>query len=300
MRTQLYMIGLLCMLSSILCHAENDTDLIVVTKKNVEHKFVPQPQDWTNQSFIDWFKDWENETFDTFEQVKNKDGIAIDIGAWIGTTAIWLSHNFYHVVAVEPDVVSLKYLSLNLNASGCKNVSICPQPITKKSETVIFGPRWSRLNESVSYTKTVSDHEADYKVPSLTFRKLVDDYVYLNKDINTHPITFIKCDIEGGEENILEPLMHYAYYNNCKVYMSFHLAWWTQRHLKDVEYLFKYFVIDPPLHDPIVHILENPFTSILFEPKRHQGLLLSYYYHSLPDTIFFLQEDIKHYLQRKK
>ncbi len=49
---------------------------------------------WVDDFLVYDFKDWENDTFEVFEKVKNQEGIAIDIGAWIGTTAIWLSKNF--------------------------------------------------------------------------------------------------------------------------------------------------------------------------------------------------------------
>ena len=52
---------------------------------------------------LDWFlprfksEEWEPETFELFNYVKDSEGAAVDIGAWIGPTTIWLSNNFKHV-----------------------------------------------------------------------------------------------------------------------------------------------------------------------------------------------------------
>ena len=103
------------------------------------YKFVQfdEPTDYFTRHI---FQGWENETFLVFDKVKDKNKIAIDLGAWIGTTAIWLSKNFYHVIAVEGDTKSLECLALNLEAAECENVTVCSQPIYSTSEKVIFGP----------------------------------------------------------------------------------------------------------------------------------------------------------------
>jgi tRNA/tmRNA/rRNA uracil-C5-methylase (TrmA/RlmC/RlmD family) len=116
----------------------NSDDYITVSKNNVTHKFVhfDEPTD----GFVKLvFPTWENETFAIFESVKDPQAIAIDIGAWIGTTSIWLSKNFSHVLAIEADRVSLNCLKQNLQASGCFNVSICEKPVAATSQNVIFG-----------------------------------------------------------------------------------------------------------------------------------------------------------------
>lgn len=254
-------------LAMVICtmnYVQSETDCFVVEKHGVEYKFV---QDVTTDYFVNhYFKDWENETFETFAKVKDKDGIAIDIGGWIGTTAIWLSHNFNHVVVVEPDLKSLDCLYKNLSASECNNVTVCEHAVAGVEKEVIFGPRGSALNESMSYIKDKISNDNDYVVRSIKLDQLVEDYVYANDDINTRNISFIKCDIEGGEEDILEDVLNFAYENKCSVYMSFHIEWWKSKKITDFDYLFNRFKTSCPIVSVSEYVTKNPFASILFEP----------------------------------
>jgi len=249
-----------------------DDNLITVTKNDIVHYFVSH--DPQTDYFVRYiFQNWENETFDVFEQVKDNKSIAIDIGAWIGTTSIWLSKNFQHVIAVEADNESLNCLTKNLNASKCDNVSIVAQPVLDISKNIYFGPRGCRLNESISYIKDHSDSIHDYTVRSITFKQLIHDYVYENEALKDSKISFIKCDIEGGEENILEDVLYFAYNNNCKVYMSFHLSWWKEKNIDDFAYLFKHFKTNCPQDDVLDYLKRNPFGSLLFEPVENDIII---------------------------
>lgn len=249
----------------------NAQDYIIVNKKNVMHKFVPFDQP-TDHFVRNVFANWENETFDVFDRVKDSQGIAIDLGAWIGTTAIWLSKNFYHVIAIDADKVSLRCLENNLKASECTNVSICDRPIAKTSQKVVFGPRGDALNASISYIK--NHNSLDYAVQAMTFKQLLHDYVFKNENIKSHKISFIKCDIEGGEEGILEDVLYFAYHNKTKVYLSFHVSWWKSKKITDFEYLFKFFKIHCPSSNVAEYIIQNPFVSLLFEPLEDAGTLI--------------------------
>ena len=214
------------------------------------------------------FENWENETFEVFDRMKNKEGIAIDLGAWIGTTSIWLSKHFYHVLSVEADKESLKCLDTNLKASDCLNVTICPKAIAEKCQKVIFGTLSRTLNESMSCIKEISNLESDYFTESISFKQLLSEYILANETLNSHKITFIKCDIEGGEENILEDLLNFAYNNGVTLWISFHLDWWKHKQIDEFEGLFKQFKIESPQEDVCDYIRGHPFTTLLFQPLR--------------------------------
>lgn len=248
-------------------------EIIQVYKNGVLHKFVRTGE--LVDGFIErGFQNWEYDTFEVFDKVKDDHSIAIDLGAWIGTTSIWLSKNFYHVIVVEGDRESLKCLQRNLEASECANVSVCNKPVSGLAQEVIYGTRGETLNESISCIKTKANHISDYLTPSITFKQLVFDYIYANENLHSHKIGFIKCDIEGGEEDILEDVLHFAYNNKCKVYISFHLDWWNTKKIDDFSYLFKYFTTNCPIADVCEYIKQQPFSSLLFEPLEDAGVLV--------------------------
>jgi FkbM family methyltransferase len=246
---------------------------IVVRKKNVKYKFVKVDEE-TDNFTKNIFKTGEEEKFTIFEAEKNPEAIAIDLGAWIGTSSIWLSKNFHHVLAVEPDTVSLGCLQNNLIASGCSNVLICDKPVSEKSKMCVFGPRERRLNQSHSHIKDALNNPYDYFVKSMTFKQLIHDYIYANPEIQKKKISFIKCNIEGGEESILEDILHFAYNNGCKVYVTFHLDKWQQKKIEDYEYLFHFFKTNCPSLNLSQYLKENPSTSIFFEPNKEYGTLV--------------------------
>ncbi|MCX5923339.1 MAG: FkbM family methyltransferase [Candidatus Dependentiae bacterium] len=247
--------------------------LINIDKKNVPHSFVPFDEE-TDNFVKNIFASWERETFEVFDKVKDPNGVAIDLGAWIGTTAIWLSKNFGHVIAVDADRTSLQCLKNNLSASQCSNVTICEKPVKQTSDHVVFGPRENALNLSTSHVKKESDNINDYSIQATTFKQLIYDFVYENDAIENKKISFIKCDIEGGEESILEDLLHFAYNNKAKAYISFHLDWWENKNIAEFEYLFKFFKTSCPSLNIADYIKKNPFTSILFEPLSDAGTLI--------------------------
>lgn len=242
---------------------------LTVTKRGVTYNYIH-----TDAMVDDWvvrvFPSWEEETFDVFEWVQDPNVIAIDIGAWIGPTAIWLSHHFFHVVAVEPDKVSLDCLEKNLAASGCDNVTICPYPVTHDTHPVIFGPREDRepeLNRSMSYVKDTPSSGFDYQIDSITLSQMVSEYILSDATLSNYRIGFIKCDIEGGEEDILEDILTFALQSKCSVYLSFHYSWWKKQNIYAYSSLFARFNVSCSGTDVATYISQNPFGSVLFTAK---------------------------------
>lgn len=275
--------GLFSWLTSLIFLANSlcGEEFVTVEKRNVTHKFAKTGNDWVDNFTAKMFQNWEEETFNIFEIVHDKNGIAIDIGAWLGTTAIWLSNHFKHVVAIEADRESVLYLNKNLQASGCNNVKVCDRAITDKEEVVFFGPRNSgevvfhglehstvdSLNFSTSHVKKESTSKNDFPVSTITFNKLLKEYVSSDRVLKNSRVTFIKCDIEGGEEKILGEVLDYARQNNCKVWMSFHCNWWRDKKITDFKDQFAGFYATCPNSDVCAYIQRNPFASVLLIPK---------------------------------
>jgi FkbM family methyltransferase len=244
-------------------------DIYRVKKYNVDHAFALTDCQPVNVFLKQHFHSWESLTFETFQLVKDQNSTAIDLGAWIGTTAIWLSKNFGNVICVEADNESIKHITVNLQLSSCNNAIICGAPIAADCDNLIFGPRsdtWNFLNNSTSYIKDKVDSVHDYKKRCTTLKKIIYDYA-LELD---NKVSFIKCDIEGGEAPILDDILYYCLINNVSAFLSFHVIWWNSNYkLEDFAHYFQYFDcynVTVPIADPLKYIKQDPFCSLLFKP----------------------------------
>ena len=209
----------------------------VFVKEGVTFRFA-QMTDNTQckQWVLDNFDKWEPFTFQCFRQVADSSKIAIDIGAWIGLTGIWLSKYFKHVVCVEADLLSVRALEANLIASDCDNYTIIPSAIYHTNTTLYFGPNSFRpnatLNESMSQLKSISDKSDDYSVDTVTLADIVGG-------LSIPDIGLLKVDIEGGEEHIIEDIMTFSAQHCIPVLLSFHLSWWRDQNIGRFAELFK-------------------------------------------------------------
>jgi len=208
----------------------------------------------------DWFMgalssgSWEKETFEIFESVKDKTKTAIDIGAWIGPTSIWLSKNFKNVIAVEADRMAISALKANLESSNCNNVKIVENPVFSKSNVNLYFGCNSKikavLGDSTSQLKENTTDNKDFEVLTVSIHDLLKDL----KDVS-----FIKVDIEGGEENIIPDLFEICKSNGYSLLISFHYGWWKDHNLERFE---KYFNLASNEKDISKFIKSNPFGSL--------------------------------------
>jgi FkbM family methyltransferase len=249
-------------------------------KAGVEYKFSS-----ISPYFQSVFPIWEEETFRAFEQVKRKDKAALDIGAWIGTTAVWLSHHFSKVICIEGDQESVKSLESNLQCSNVKNAVIVKQPIHSISgKDMYFGPNkyvddWAHsLNLSTSQIKDTVSSPLDYNVKTIALSDVpfIDD------------VGFIKCDIEGGEEFIIGDLIQFCKDKDSPILISFHQTWWTNRDVTRFASLFVgvvAYTIDTyeQIDNVPQHIQNNPFCTILFVPWVIKNLNITYVGDSLAE-----------------
>lgn len=249
---------------------------IIETKKDAIPKLICRTP-YIKNFITNDFPNWEPDTLAVFDNLCNDNcEIAIDLGAWIGITSIYLAKKFKHVIAIECDKESLFDLEQNLTLNNISNVTIIDKPISNLSTNVVFGPRaingWNELNLSISCVKKNTTTQHDYTTKSITFKNVLFDYYIKNKSICDYKINFIKCDIEGGEEQILEDILYYGLQNNTKLYISFHLDWWNDKSNLDKlsKFISQYdcFVVNTLIPDVIQYIYQNPFGSILFVPKK--------------------------------
>ena len=166
---------------------------------------------------------WEPETFKIFDRFLKPDKSFIDIGAWIGVTALYGATKVKACYAFEPDRIAFQELITNINLNPSLQIfpfmsCVAPQDgfIELYSRTT-FGDSQSSLTYSESSNKTVSHAMQLY-------RFLYDNNI--QADVN-----FIKVDIEGGESLLLSSPSFKGILEPYKptIYLSLHPYWFHDR-----------------------------------------------------------------------
>jgi len=193
-----------------------------------------------NIPIFDWFinifpsGNWEPDTFEVFENCSDSQSTALDIGAWIGPTTIFLSKKFKKVISVEADSNAVISLKNNIKDNNCVNVDVIEKALyNNTSKKIFFGQNENNsdgLGDSMSQSRVTPINENDYYIDTITFREIITNY-------SQDKISFVKIDIEGGEENILNDLFIYGNLYGWKVWISFHYSWWKN---KDTDRFLKY------------------------------------------------------------
>jgi len=161
--------------------------------------------------FWPYFKrtNWEKFTFDCIE--KNKGGkVFWDMGAWIGPISLYASKIFDKVAAWEPDNVAHHELMINLRLNSISNVFVNKKGIYSEETTVRFGKGETGWGDSTSSINSGDDDS--YIIETMTINQALDLY--------GQP-SFVKIDIEGGEEYILDDLINHRF---NKIHLSVHNA----------------------------------------------------------------------------
>lgn len=238
---------------------------------NSEYKF--DSNDNLNIPNFNWlmnypFDKWETNTFSVFDRKKNLDKKAIDVGAWIGATTIWLSKNFKSVIAIEPDGVAIDALTKNLQLNDCSNVEILNKALTESTKEEYYIGRnkfltndpYNGFGNSTSQVKNTKIAFDDYIIKTICLSDLI------SKDVS-----LIKIDIEGGEEKIFNSLVEICSKFCIDIFISFHFDWWENKDLSRFDETFS-LCKKITFENSVIEnqnfsskIVENPFGSFLIE-----------------------------------
>lgn len=148
---------------------------------------VAEGHDWFWKQFAD--KSWEPSTFNIFDKFLKPDGTMLDIGAWIGPTALYASKRTKQIFAFEPDPIAFFRLCQNLDLNSIENVTPYPVAVSDKWGGIPFGPK-TGFGDSMS--SQIWAKNSDEKVGAVSFEGIIAE---IKPD-------FIKIDIEGGEKFI--------------------------------------------------------------------------------------------------
>lgn len=167
---------------------------------------------------------WEPDTFRLFDRVLMPTWRFVDIGAWIGPTALYAARKVASVDAYECDPVALSLLRRNIAV----NPDLAPR-MTLFEHAVGDEDGFLRLfSQSLgnSETSIYSNHQRGNETKALGQSILtgVRDVrsLFRDKGYASHEETFVKMDVEGAEFRILPRLAEVVGESRCVWNVSFH------------------------------------------------------------------------------
>lgn len=142
---------------------------------------------------------WEPETFEIFDRFITDKTLFLDIGAWIGSTALYGAQRAKRCVAFEPDPVAFQELKRNVAANAgaawAKNLEINECAVNKDGKSFSLGgsAEGATSMSSALYVQP----ESQWTVQATRLQDV------LKKHRKARQPVFIKMDIEGGEYDLL-------------------------------------------------------------------------------------------------
>jgi FkbM family methyltransferase len=158
---------------------------------------------------------WENGTLAVMRARLDRTSLFLDLGAWVGPTALYGAALGARVIAVEADPAALDQLKRNLaaNPALAERIEVVPRAVHAQAGAVTLGAR-RKPGDSMSST-ILADASVHWRVPTVTpaaLRAMIRDGERL----------FVKLDIEGGEYALLPQLAPLLDAPACVTLVSFH------------------------------------------------------------------------------
>lgn len=197
------------------------TPLRVYATKRPAGSYALFPEFW--DSVINGM--WEPDTFRLIRAVHlaRPNGIHLDIGAWVGPTALFAAHFAARVVALEPDPRAFSELLANiqLNPSIASRARVFRHCLGAKTGPVVMegplplGSSMSRVTGSGSGVRIPSrdSAEKDWPVARASWPAMCSTPMEFaaKTGLNPDAITLIKVDVEGAEAELLIVLAEWIF-----------------------------------------------------------------------------------------
>jgi FkbM family methyltransferase len=198
-------------------NSESDPMLVKVIQKNNKHFSVSITKN------IDFWESidsgcWEPNTFKILNDFVSADCYYLDLGAWIGPTALYAAQLAKYTFAFEPDPIAYQELEANVHANKdtewASRITIYNKGIASSSGTIRLGSRGSG-GDSMS-SCLFSDGQTNWEVEAITLERLVEAEKLQAEKL------FIKMDIEGGEYELVPRLKAAFRQYNAVLFLSIH------------------------------------------------------------------------------
>ena len=168
---------------------------------------------------LHYYGEWAQQEFDFFDLFLTENSNVLDVGANIGTHAVYFSKkcNKGNVIAIEPQIYIFEMLAANLLINGCYNAI----PVHAGAASKAGVAKMININPFVEHQINYGEFKVNNNAESGVITNLIvlDSYVDLNK------FDLIKMDVEGleldvfiGAEKLLNHHQPYLYieFNNKK------------------------------------------------------------------------------------
>lgn len=188
----------------------------VITIKDVQFKVVAgfNTDYWT---LVNSGK-WEPETFDVFDRFIDDQTTFLDIGAWIGSTALYGAQRAKETHAFEPDPIAFETLQsntvANATSSWAKSLKLHNAAMGSEEGFLQIGNPNEAGNSMSSALFTDGAHS--WKVKCLDISKFIQDNRLSDKRL------FLKIDIEGGEYALLPEIKELLKATDSRLMLSIH------------------------------------------------------------------------------
>lgn len=158
---------------------------------------------------------WEPETLALIGEEAMPGTTFLDLGAWVGPTALYAAARGARVIALEADPVALAQLQRNLavNPELATHIEVLARAVHATAGQVSFGAR-RKPGDSMS-SVLIAPGTATWTADTIT-------PLALAARIGANERLFVKMDIEGGEYELLPFMQPLADRPGCKVLVSFH------------------------------------------------------------------------------
>lgn len=180
-----------------------------------------------------------NHEWAVYEKYLKPEHTFVDLGAWVGAHSLYASTIAKRVIAVEPDPVACVILNENIKQLQTR-WNVVQGAITNHKGTVrvgsgLLGASTTRINPNAGGGIGPWEEGQQCETACTTLRDFCENEINRLTDPLTGPL-FIKMDVEGSEELILEDV---AFFEEHKptVLIELHPFWWrdTQRAWKAFE-----------------------------------------------------------------
>jgi FkbM family methyltransferase len=161
---------------------------------------------------------WEPDTYQVFDENIDNETLVIDIGAWIGPTALYSAQLAKKCIAFEPDPIAFPRLKenvdLNKAAPWGENITVYDKAISPEKGEISFGSQQGG-GDSMS-SVLFAESATSWIVEAITLEDVFAEHSAPDQKI------FLKIDIEGGEFDLVPEIKKQLADPRVTAYISLH------------------------------------------------------------------------------